>query len=66
MEPLGKEHMQRARMGLAERGTEMTPEEFEDLRKRAFTKVKAALREKGFDVPEDDKEFFLLMKLMGL
>ena len=66
MEPLGKEHMQSARMRLAERGTELTPEEFEDVTKRAFTKIRAALREKGFDVPEDDKEFFLWIKLMWL
>ena len=66
MEPLGREHTRRTRMILAEEGTELTIDEIMALRKSAFAKIREEMRKRGYDVPDDDKEFFLYMKSLGL
>lgn len=66
MEPLGREHKRLARQKLAEQGIEMTPDEMEATRKEAYAKIRAALRAKGWEVPDDDAGLFLLMKSVGL
>ena len=53
-----------ARMVRDRHGCEMTPDEVESVRKSAFAKLRAALRDQGLPVPDDDEAFFLLMVAM--
>lgn len=66
MKPLGKKHTQRTQQMLANQGVEMTPAQIRKTRKKAYAKIRAKLRERGFDVPDSDEELFLWMKAAGL
>lgn len=63
-EPLGREHNRRAREHLAEQGIEMTPAELESERKAAYDTIRKEMRAKGYEMPDDDKELFLLLQSM--
>lgn len=62
MKPLSKEHNQRARMHLAEKGVEMTPDELVAERKAAYATIRAEMRTRGHEVPDSDEELFLLIQ----
>lgn len=64
MEPLGKEHNARARRYLAEHGTEMTPDELVAERKAAYATIRREMLAKGYKMPDDDAEMFLVLKSM--
>jgi hypothetical protein len=51
---------------LHEQGLEMTPEEVRQHREEAYRKLRAALRERGYDPPESDMELLAWMKQAGL
>jgi hypothetical protein len=61
VKPLDKQHRQRARNHLAEKGIEMTPDEVDSERKAAYATIRQELRKRGFTVPDSDEELFLMM-----
>ena len=61
MIPLGKEHNQKVLKLLHDRGIEVTPNELVETRKKAYAKIRKAMRAIGWDVPDDDTELFLLI-----
>jgi hypothetical protein len=47
---------------MAEKGYELTPQQLVEVRERAFSRLRAALRADGVDVPDDDGELLRLIK----
>jgi hypothetical protein len=62
MKPLGKRHNQRALYRLAEQGIELTPDDLIATRKAAYATIRREMQAKGYEVPDDDAELFLLIK----
>ncbi len=44
---------------LAEKGTELTPQEVEDARRSGYATIRKGLRAKGYDVPDRDLELLV-------
>lgn len=51
---------------LRNRGVEMTPDEVAEIRTDILGKIRAAMRRRGIDVPDDDVELLQLLKEAGL
>lgn len=64
MKPLGKKHNQKALRHLHDHGIEMTPAELIEERKAAYDTIRREMRAKGYIMPDDDVEMFLLLKKM--
>ena len=45
-----------------EKGTELTPDQVDDLRVSAFAKIREHMRELGHAMPDDDMEMLAYMK----
>ena len=62
MKPLSRKHTQKVVHYLANQGIEMTPKEVVSERKKAYATIRKELRTRGYIVPDDDVELFLMMK----
>ncbi len=58
MNPFSKEHTQAVCRDLAELGIEMTPADVVESRTNALATMRSFMRERGWDVPDSDEEFF--------
>jgi tRNA A22 N-methylase len=62
---LGKKHNRKALRRLHDQGIELTPEELARERHAAYETIRAQMRAKGYAMPDDDVEMFLLLQRMG-
>lgn len=65
MKPLGREHNRKALRHLHNQGIELTPEELAKERHAAYETIRREMRAKGYTMPDDDVEMFLLLQRMG-
>ena len=62
MKPLGREHNRKALRHLHDQGVEMTPDELRKERHAAYETIRREMRAKGYIMPDDDVEMFLLLQ----
>jgi hypothetical protein len=59
-----KHNQEVARIIRDKHGVEMTPDQVDETRRKAFATIRRAMRAKGYEMPDDDEGMLILMRQM--